>query len=433
VDGDVNCTADASIFKRGTKSCKLIVAAGCSAGDKLAAAAFTAKNLSSYTKIGFWIYSTVTLISGDLALMLDNTAACASPLETISIPAVPAANTWTYVKCTLANPATDLAIISVGIQMVNDVGGFTVYIDDLRALDTDALNIAFNTATFGMQEDLEESNAISAGRQPMKPTGGTISGTASMSFELNPYHAVLFKHALGDCVSTDLTGSKYSHVITIGDLPTGLAIEVQHTKELKYTVYHCKANTLKLTQAATGKVMCDIGFEMAAEETETTYTSLDESPTDYGHNPFSAKSGAFWEGGGLQAGMATNYSINYTNNIEGEPTIGSAGVKDSLSEGRAKVDFSMEILFKDSTILNKARLGTESSISLINLHGAGDGTIGDEKVTIDTPEVMYARPQQNIDGPRGLKLPFTGIAYYNDDVGGEAIKFTFLNAQPTLP
>lgn len=433
VDADVTATADTSIFKRGTKSCKLVVAEGCGATDILATDNFTAKDLSIYTKVGMWVYSSVTLASGDIQLLLDNTAQCASPVESLDVPAITAANTWTYVKMTLAAAASDTAIVSVGLKMITDKGAFTLYVDDIRAINTDALLIPFNTATLGMQMDLEESNAIASGRQPMMPTGGTISGSGTLSFELNPYHAIFFKHVLGSCVTTDLTGSKYSHVMKIDSLPTGLALEVQHTVGLLYKVYHLKCNTLKITQNATGKIMCDLGVEVASEEAFTTYTSLDESPVNYGHSPFSAKFGAFYEGGSLASGMATSININLNNDITGEPTIGSAGVKDSLTEGRAKVDFGTSVLFKDSTIFLKAQNENESSIKLENTIGTGVGTLGNEKVTVEMNEIKYALPQQNADGPRGLKLDFTGIAYYNDDVGASALTVTFLNSQPSIP
>ena len=74
--------------------------------------------------------------SGNLKLLLDNTAACASPLETLSIPAL-SADTWTFVRMALANPETDTAIISVGLEYDADLGACTVWIDDISAVEND--------------------------------------------------------------------------------------------------------------------------------------------------------------------------------------------------------------------------------------------------------------------------------------------------------
>jgi hypothetical protein len=431
VDADATVTADTSVYKRGTKSAKFVIADGMSAGDIIATDNFTAKDLSGYTYVQLWVYSSVALDAGDIQLLLDNTAQCASPIETLDIPAITATNTWTCCTIALAAAVSDTAIVSVGAKFTVDKGACTIYFDNIRALNTRGQLIPFNTATLGMTMELEESNAIASGRQPLMPTGGTIGGTGNITVELNPFHTSFLKHVFGSCTTTN-PGAYYQHVFKIDSLPTGLAIEVQHTVGLLYKVYHCKINSFKLTQNATGKVMCDFGVEVASEEAFTTYTSLDEDPINNGHAPFSAKFGAFYEGGSLASGTCTNMSITLNNDITGEPTIGSAGVKDSLAEGRAKVDFSIETLFKDSAIFTKAQNETESSLKLENMNGTGAGTAGNEKITIEMDEVKYALPQQNIDGPRGMKLMFSGIAYYNDDSDANALTVTVLNSQTAI-
>lgn len=130
VDGDVTSTADNADVKVGTNSVKLVVAAGASAGDKLATEAISSTDLSGVTSISLWIKSTVATAAGDLALMLDDSASCASPLETINIPAL-VADTWHRVRLPLANPGLDTAIISIGLQYVNDIGACTIRLDDV--------------------------------------------------------------------------------------------------------------------------------------------------------------------------------------------------------------------------------------------------------------------------------------------------------------
>jgi len=135
VDGDVTSTADAGVFKVGTHSAKLAVAAPCAAGDILATEV-VAKDLTTYEYVNMWIRSSVALASGDLQLLLDNNAQCASPTETIDIPAVATPDTWTLVQCDLANPASDGSIISIGIKMVVDKGAFNLYIDHVHTPGT---------------------------------------------------------------------------------------------------------------------------------------------------------------------------------------------------------------------------------------------------------------------------------------------------------
>jgi len=134
-DGDFTQSLDTKDRKQGTQSLKMVIASGASAGD-FVTDSITSKDISGYDTIEMWVKSTVATSSGNLKLLLDNTAACASPLETLSIPAL-SADTWTFVRMSLANPETDTAIISVGLEYDSDLGACTVWIDDIVAVAND--------------------------------------------------------------------------------------------------------------------------------------------------------------------------------------------------------------------------------------------------------------------------------------------------------
>jgi hypothetical protein len=134
VDTDVTATLDNTFYKVGSGSLKLVVAAGCGAGDILATDSLTSLDISDCNEVQIWIYSTVALDAGDLQLLLGNTASCASAVESLNIPAT-TANTWTRHIISLANPYSDTAIISVGLKMVTDKGAFTLWADDIIAQD----------------------------------------------------------------------------------------------------------------------------------------------------------------------------------------------------------------------------------------------------------------------------------------------------------
>jgi len=133
VDGDVTESADAGDKEEGSASAKFEVAAGCGAGDIIATETISSTDISKHAEIKLHIKSSVALDAGDLAILLDNTAQCASPKETLNVPAV-SADTWTEVTISLAHPNQDAAIISVGVQMVVDKGAFDLRIDDVRAV-----------------------------------------------------------------------------------------------------------------------------------------------------------------------------------------------------------------------------------------------------------------------------------------------------------
>ena len=135
VDSDFTVSVDTEIKKQGLQSCKFVIAAGASAGD-IATDSITSTDISGYDYIEMWIRSTVATSSGNLKLLLDNTASCASPIETLDVPAL-SADTWTFVRMQLSNPETDTAIISVGLEYDSDLGACTVWLDDISAVAND--------------------------------------------------------------------------------------------------------------------------------------------------------------------------------------------------------------------------------------------------------------------------------------------------------
>ncbi len=130
VDPDVTSTADADC-KVGSYSAKLAVAAGAGAGDILATEAVASMNLSAYKHINLWIKSSVALDAGDMQLLLDDTAQCASPLKSLDIPAL-SAGTWTLIRLDLGDASGLTAIISVGMKQIVDKGAFDLYIDHVH-------------------------------------------------------------------------------------------------------------------------------------------------------------------------------------------------------------------------------------------------------------------------------------------------------------
>jgi len=113
----VTSSFDQTDFKEGNGSVKITSPVKLGVTTVLAHSPdFAAVDLSSCTDVGFWIKVNTGTAAGEIQLLLDDTTACASPLETIDIPALPV-DSWTYVIVELANPASDTAIICVGLKL----------------------------------------------------------------------------------------------------------------------------------------------------------------------------------------------------------------------------------------------------------------------------------------------------------------------------
>ena len=135
-DSDFTQSLDTQDRKSGNSALKFVIAAGASAGD-FVTDSISSLDLSKYDTLEFWIKSTVATSSGNLKILLDNTASCASPLETLSVPAL-TADTWKFCRVSLANPETDSAIISVGFEYDSDLGACTVWLDEVKAVRNDS-------------------------------------------------------------------------------------------------------------------------------------------------------------------------------------------------------------------------------------------------------------------------------------------------------
>lgn len=139
--GQVTVSRETTIKQENTASVKLAFAAG--AGTGLVAHHVIASiNLTAVDSIGCWVRSSIALTAGDFKLLLDDTAACTSPLESIDIPAI-SANTWTWVSLPIVTPANLTAVVAVGLNQVVDKGAFDLYLDFIVGGDwADQLNAA---------------------------------------------------------------------------------------------------------------------------------------------------------------------------------------------------------------------------------------------------------------------------------------------------
>ena len=176
VDSDITVTVDTEDKKQGTGSNKFVIAAGASAGD-IATDSITSKNISKYDYLEGWIKSTVATSAGNLKILLDDSASCASPIETLSVPAL-SADTWTYFRVALANPETDTAIISIGLEYDSDLGACQVRLDDLKVVQNDtAIWEIFPKHLWKIDRSsrdliLTDSGKFEAGYTMLKITGG---------------------------------------------------------------------------------------------------------------------------------------------------------------------------------------------------------------------------------------------------------------------
>jgi len=423
---NVTSSLDTVDFKAGSGSAKMIIAAPFTTGivgDEIISIA----SLAIYTHIGFWFKSDVALAASDFQLLLDDSAQCATPLETLNLPAI-VANVWTGVKIALANPATDLTLISIGLKRVVNKGAQTVRIDDVRAIK-DGLYVPFLNESLRMSRAFSSSNVIRSTRNPNKPTRGNQEVAGDISVELNPWMGRLFKHTLGGYVRTG--AGPYTHTFKIGSLPVGLQVEKQFGDIVQYLRYNgCRVNSHNFDVKTEGPITGSFTL-MGAKETVATLPH-DVAPTDFGHNPFDAFEAVINQGGSPVA-VVTEITGKIENNLDGSTfVIGGGGERYAVNAGKVKVSGKLTALFADMTLYNLAVANTKTSIQTVLTKGTGAGTAGNEKLTYNFDEAIFRPQAPVIVGDKGILVDLEFEAFYDTDADASALWIELMNAQPLL-
>jgi len=125
--------------KQGISANKFIVPAA-AGQNQIVTESISSKDISKYDYIEGWVKSTIDVTAGHLQILLDDTANCASSLETLSLPTL-TADKWTFFRVALSNPEIDTAIISIGLKYStggSDLGACTVWLDDIGVVKNDS-------------------------------------------------------------------------------------------------------------------------------------------------------------------------------------------------------------------------------------------------------------------------------------------------------
>ena len=201
VTADITDTTDTSDRKEGTASRQITIGAGFSSG-LIAYKDFTAVDLNSpdHFAIRLWVKSDSTLAAGVLNLVLDDSSGCASPTETLELPAL-VANTWKHALLDIVAPTSTTldAILCVGLStdVGTDPGAIVVNIDDVEA-PAEVSEISFVVA-----------NALSGEAINLTTTADSNSdGLLSDELLANKLHVVSAVYADDEQRVTDVTWTR---------------------------------------------------------------------------------------------------------------------------------------------------------------------------------------------------------------------------------
>ena len=126
--GSVTLATETDDRKEGTASVKLTVAGGFTTGLIASEDLASTVDLSGHYAAGLWIKSDTTLASGVLKLLLDDSAGCGSPEESLDVGALTAA-TWTKVHRNVSDASALTAVACTGLSAALDPGAVVLLVD----------------------------------------------------------------------------------------------------------------------------------------------------------------------------------------------------------------------------------------------------------------------------------------------------------------
>jgi hypothetical protein len=258
---------------------------------------------------------------------------------------------------------------------------------------------------YGAQETLQPDDALGlllTSRDSGDPFSDTIDVAETFS---PPVDTVLFGYWLAllfGLPATSGTGP-YTHVFRSGsdtDLPS-VAMEVDLADAVQRWLHlGLKANTLQLEAAPTGRPRASVGWiARSAARSGAAVDAAPTAPTDFRrfHN-FEAT----LKREGAPLGRVESFSINYSNNMEADRSIGSGAGIEEATEGRGTNGGSMTVRLDTGSdaLLDDADSG--SPIELECLWSVSASL----SLSLLLPRVFVPRQRATIQGPNGIRATF---------------------------
>lgn len=291
----------------------------------------------------------------------------------------------------------------------------------------DGRRVSILTASPGAEQELMADATLRGNRNPVQPIQGNVNVPGAITANLDETSAaILLKHALGQ-VATTGAGDPFNHVITIGDLPIGLVVEKGFTDITQFHKYNgVKVSSLELSVTPEGFV--EMTVNLVGQKETRSGTPYDATVTEFAYKAFTSFQASLDEGGS-PLGIVTNFNFSLSNELDEDGfAIDGNNFRRDLCEGDALVTGSIETFFIDDTLLQKAEDGDETSLKI---------TL-DKNVTpartceIFIPELILARGNAELAGPKGIKVTHDFTAYFDDSAEASALQITLENGLATI-
>ena len=289
--------------------------------------------------------------------------------------------------------------------------------------------------SFASDAEQVKSDVMRNSRNPAESTDGNIKQSGGFSFDLAWQYALFFKHLLGAYTPAEAVAGVYTEVFTVANLPTaGLWFEkgfpdLAVPKYLQ-SVGH-KVGKFSYELKPSGFVSCSFDIPGQKELTPTPI-SVDAAAVDLGADAFNGKKASITLGGDA-IGNISSAKFDFDNGLDtSNYCIGGGGTIRSMAAGEVGLTGSLTYQFEDMGLYEMAIAGTIVGLLFEHLMGSGDGTVGNEFMSIAIPELKLQRKTPTIKDPKGIvgEAPF--MAFYKNDAAASAMVITIKHSSTIL-
>ncbi|MDP2683659.1 MAG: phage tail tube protein [bacterium] len=320
-----------------------------------------------------------------------------------------------------------------------------------------AIEVPYRSESLKAEQNLISSEVITSSRNARKPTRGNINAGGNLVLELNPHQYWLWANALGvratvDSIPASITENSgtlgtppYVHTFSVGDLPTSFSLEKRFgsfNSGNKYWQYTgCRISKLSITVPREGAVLATADIlcanETPAAASMNTNVLYDKAFEHSAWDSFELLPAQVLLGATIGTASAnaliSELSFTISNPMDEDVRVlGGAGIRKSLPEGVVMVDGSATFMFTADTLGLAADIssGTVKAMQFKFIRGVGDGTPGDEYITFQLPELMFARNSPQVTRPTGIYVTYNFTGFYLSSSEASTFKVILARNEP---
>ena len=277
--------------------------------------------------------------------------------------------------------------------------------------------------SFGLNVSRAKNSAatLTGRRDPVEPFDGNVEVTgdivAPIDLRAFPWWLKLFMGA----PTTTGDATPYTHVFKVGDTtPSG--------------IIQCKLGTSPLTYAKfDGCKVSSLSFTTGGDEELTATISIAGRNGTYGETDYNASATpvvlkrlnnfqASLKKGTSTLATVTQVELTIDNGLDTSiRTLGSGGMVYDIPEGIMSVTGTATSLYTSTDLIDEAKANTETALEL-------SWVIDDSNsLTIRMPEVQFQYQGPTVEGPTGVTVEQSFVAYYADATENTCLQVTVKN------